>query len=152
MVECVQLRRGKEPAAVERGFGVEARVERRVRAPAREDELELPLDGIARVAPVPEQGERAAGTEDAVDLAQCVLGAKPVEGLRDGDSGSASAVPARISMRSRGISSRIASSGSTATTRAPDPASRRVSLPVPAATSTTVFPGASPSSSTAWLG
>ena len=62
-------------------------------------------------------------------------------------SGSASAVPATTSAADATLAStdRISASGSTAITRAPVSSSGRVSLPVPAARSTTVRPGPSAS-------
>ena len=56
-----------------------------VAAVSLENVLERRTELVVRVETIPEQRERAAGTEHAVDLAKRLVAPEPVEGLGDGD-------------------------------------------------------------------
>ncbi len=85
MREALLLERPEERRALDGGPPGVAGVRRLVVPERREDLRELPLERIRLVAPVPDQGERAARAEDAVDLGERLAGREPVKGLRDRD-------------------------------------------------------------------
>ena len=117
--------------------------------------------GDALVAAVPHQRDVAAGLEDARDLGERHLVVEPVERLRTtttsterslaGISSAVATLALTSGTRSRSTSS-IASSGSVAKTAWPGSTSWRVSLPVPAPSSSTTLASPPVSQATASAG
>ena len=110
------------------------------------------------VAPVVEDRDTPAGAQDARDLGDGGDGVEPVERLATNTASTApsgrgmdSAVPgnACAAGATRESTARMPSSGSTAVTIANRPTSSRVSLPVPAARSSTAESGVRPRRETA---
>ena len=119
----------------------------------RNELLDRLVDRIFEHTLVPDEGEPSVRAQYALDLGERGIAVEPVEGLGNGHrvgnlsgSGMRSAVPSSA-RTSAGSSARISATGSTAMTSQRSSSSGLVRAPVPAARSTTVRPGPSPSRS-----